>query len=382
MASITRKPGSRFWIACYTDADGRQRQRSTRCTARAAAQKAAEGYEAIRTRHQSETQVRRSMSTIFEEMTGEPLCAVTLDAWFTRWLERVKPEIRPRTFEKYEDVAGIIRKLAPTVCALALDRVEAKHVFEIRAALVASRSAGTTNHYLKVFRSCLKMAWQDGLVTENVAARVPNVRREAHGANGMKRPFTIEEIRRIYAIADNEWRGMILAGLYTGGQRLGDIATMTAGQVNFDARTVSFSTDKTGRPVIVPIVSGWLVDLRVRAQGLKAGDWLFPTAHQRVVEGGGAAMRVSASFRRLLANLGLVPRGNRKREGAVAGRRRVNDLSFHSFRHTATSMLKNAGVSDSVTRDIVGHESQAVSEQYTHIDESTKRAAMEKLPTI
>jgi integrase len=121
--------------------------------------------------------------------------------------------------------------------------------------------------------------------------------------------------------------------------------------------------------------------LRERLKGLKPSDPLFPVAKGRCVEGGGV-MRVSASFRRLLARLGLAPRGNRAREGAVEGRRRVNELSFHSFRHTATSMLKNAGVSDSVTRDIVGHESQAVSENYTHIDEGTKRAAMEKLPTI
>lgn len=381
MASITRKAGSRFWIACYTDADGRQRQRSTKCTARAAAQKAAEGYEAIRTRHQSETQVRRSMASIFEEMTGTPLCAVTLDAWFAQWLARVKREVAPRTFEKYDDVAGIVRKLAPPVCAKLLDRLEVKDVFTIRDALADTRSPGTTNHYLKIFRSCLKMAWQDGLIVENVAARVPNVRREAKGTNGQKRPFTLDEIRRIYAIADEEWRGMILAGLYTAGQRLGDIATMTAGQVDLLAMTVSFSTDKTGRDVIVPIVSGWEGDLRNRLGGRKAGDPLFPVAHQRYTVGAGKG-KVSASFRRLLAGLGLVPRGNVARAGAVAGRRRVNELSFHSFRHTATSMLKNAGVSDSVTRDIVGHESQAVSEQYTHIDEATKRAAMEKLPGI
>ena len=45
-------------------------------------------------------------------------------------------------------------------------------------------------------------------------------------------------------------------------------------------------------------------------------------------------------------------------------------------------MLKNAGVSDSVTRDIVGHDSVAVSRVYTHIDAGTKLAAMEKLPVI
>ena len=50
--------------------------------------------------------------------------------------------------------------------------------------------------------------------------------------------------------------------------------------------------------------------------------------------------------------------------------------------HTATSLLKNAGVSDVVARDIVGHESEAVSRNYTHIDAETKRAALDKLPEL
>ena len=65
-----------------------------------------------------------------------------------------------------------------------------------------------------------------------------------------------------------------------------------------------------------------------------------------------------------------------------AAKRAASVLSFHSLRHTATSMLKNAGVSDSVTMDIIGHESAAVSKNYTHIDKETKRKALDKLPDI
>jgi integrase len=38
-----------------------------------------------------------------------------------------------------------------------------------------------------------------------------------------------------------------------------------------------------------------------------------------------------------------------------------SDVTFHSLRHTATSLLKNAGVSGAVARDIIGHESAAIS---------------------
>ena len=60
----------------------------------------------------------------------------------------------------------------------------------------------------------------------------------------------------------------------------------------------------------------------------------------------------------------------------------MNELSFHSLRHTATSVLKNAGVSDVVARDIIGHESEAVSRNYTHIDMVTKRKAIDSMPNL
>jgi hypothetical protein len=49
---------------------------------------------------------------------------------------------------------------------------------------------------------------------------------------------------------------------------------------------------------------------------------------------------------------------------------------------TTTSLLKNAGVSEAMARDIIGHESAAISRHYTHIDEDSKRKALAKLPDI
>ena len=45
-------------------------------------------------------------------------------------------------------------------------------------------------------------------------------------------------------------------------------------------------------------------------------------------------------------------------------------------------MLKAAGVSDFMAREIVGHESAAVSRQYTHLTTDDKRAAMRRLPDV
>ena len=44
--------------------------------------------------------------------------------------------------------------------------------------------------------------------------------------------------------------------------------------------------------------------------------------------------------------------------------------------------MKNAGINASVVMDIIGHESEAISAHYTHIDEETKRKAIALLPAI
>jgi hypothetical protein len=48
----------------------------------------------------------------------------------------------------------------------------------------------------------------------------------------------------------------------------------------------------------------------------------------------------------------------------------------------ATTLLKASGVSDAVAREIIGHESAAVSRTYSHIDVATLRAAIDKLPDL
>ena len=44
--------------------------------------------------------------------------------------------------------------------------------------------------------------------------------------------------------------------------------------------------------------------------------------------------------------------------------------------------MKNAGINAPVVMDIIGHESEAISAHYTHIDEDTKRKAIALLPSI
>jgi len=48
----------------------------------------------------------------------------------------------------------------------------------------------------------------------------------------------------------------------------------------------------------------------------------------------------------------------------------------------STSLVNSTGVSDALAREIVGHESAAMSRVYTHLSTDDLRAAVEKLPDV
>ena len=58
------------------------------------------------------------------------------------------------------------------------------------------------------------------------------------------------------------------------------------------------------------------------------------------------------------------------------------DVSFHSLRHTAVSLMKDAGVPDAVVMELVGHESSAMSHRYTHVGKESLAKAAAALPEL
>jgi integrase len=69
------------------------------------------------------------------------------------------------------------------------------------------------------------------------------------------------------------------------------------------------------------------------------------------------------------------------RERTKAGRS-VNALSFHSLRHSFSSILANAGVREELRMALTGHATRAIHQRYSHHDLERLREAVALLPTI
>src|SRR4029453_12327092 len=94
---------------------------------------------------------------------------------------------------------------------------------------------------------------------------------------------------------------------------------------------------------------------------------------------------LSRQFHEVMARAGLVPpKKHRVSMNGLGrgGQHNVSEISFHSLRHTATSLMKNAGIPSAIVRDIIGHESTAISDNYTHIDDRSKRNALSAMPNV
>jgi integrase len=381
MASIRQREGSKFWFGCVTLPNGRRVQRSTKEADRKKAQKIAEQWEAATHGRVTARQTQKVIADLYRDITGQRLVFPTVREYFDAWVARKKPETASSTYRFYHDKAqaflGWLGKRADEQIAL----IDRQDILDFRAAELKRVSPRSVNHAIKFLRMVFKTAKEDGKYhDENPASgvKVAKLRDVSR-----RRGFTIPEIRRVLEIANDEWRSLIYFGLYTG-QRLGDLARLTWQNVDLDRDEIRFVSCKTGRTMIIPIAQ----PLRAQIESLPAGDDPHQPLHPRAfasVEKSGGVKTLSRQFYELLADAGLAKaKAHRKRESAPGrdGHRELSQISFHSLRHTATSLMKNAGINASVVMDIIGHESEAISAHYTHIDEETKRKAIALLPAI
>ena len=153
--------------------------------------------------------------------------------------------------------------------------------------------------------------------------------------------------------------------------------------IDLPAGLLTFRSQKTGRDMVIPIAGPLLAYLKEHLSTDPDAP-VFPKAAKEKREADGESRGLSSQFHALLVTAELAkPRPTDKNSGrGHSVKRTVSALSFHSLRHNTTSWLKKAGVPESVVRDIIGHESELVSRQYTYVDDETKRKAIQNLPVL
>ena len=258
------------------------------------------------------------------------------------------------------------------------------------------RTAATTNNFARDIAGMFRAAVREGLLLASPAAaldRLPEL------DSTEREVFTVAEVGQLVRVAGDpqwvkglfstetadptaarceDWQGMILAGFYAGA-RLGDCARLTWGNVNLQRKTLSFMPAKTERKrkrLEVPLHPRLISWLEGRTPGADS-DPLFPALFTANI---GGQHGLSSQFIAIM-EVGEIDRRT-VRAGTKGGQRAQHARSFHALRHSLTSTLANADVSEEIRRRITGHESSAVHSGYTHHERETLARAVEKMPSV
>lgn len=379
MASLWKHPQSKFWVACFTDVEGRQRKQSTKVEAleknRKKAMRIADDLEAAHRRRYTTTQILRMCTALVKDITGQDLPAATIRGFLDGYLERRKDEVKPATLLAYKGTVKSFLEWLDESADMELIRLERRHLIDYRDHISSRVSKASANKYVKYLRVFFRDAKREGLLLDNPCEEVATLKREKTGP--VRRGFTLDELRIVLReVEGTEWVSLIRFGLYTG-QRLSDLVHLRWNQIDMQNDEIRITTAKTGRVVIVPICE----PLKEHLLSLPAGDKPGAFVHPKAAEMG--TSHLSREFGEVLGRCGFRREMvHRKLEGRTGEARTVFELSFHSLRHTAVSMMKNAGISPAIVQDLIGHESVEMSAHYTHIESDAKRKALETLPKL
>lgn len=382
MACIWKHPKSKYWYARFVDGNGRRRNRSTEIVAREStrkrAERLAEQWEEVANRKRTALQCRKVIAELHREITGEDMATLSLRNHIEGWLAAKKPETAPATYAFYKGATDKFLAFMGERADADIAGVTRQDVVNFRNRLAGKLASGTVNHHVKALRMLFKAAERDALLMENPCAHVETVKKEAGRAE--RRPFTLDELQAVLAVAGPDWRSMILFGLYTG-QRLMDLAGLTWQNIDTVKNEVRLVTRKTGRRMTIPMAE----PLKEHVATLTASDDpsqpVHPSLHDDAVAG--RSGRLSNAFNALLASVGLRPAASRMatKQGRSAARE-ASVLSFHSLRATAATMMHEAGVPAAMVQELIGHDSEEVHRVYVKIGREALREAAGKLPRV
>jgi len=290
------------------------------------------------------------------------------------WLQGKKATKAEGTFLKYDNAINNFLSSLGLRARLNVNQIAPRDVLRFREAEIADgKSSSTANDRIKIVRMAFTTARRQGYITHNPAEAVEMLPEDAEPA---KQPFDIDQVKALLRAATGDWKGAIMVALYTGA-RLQDVANMRWESVDIQNKWIAFRVGKTKKRIKLPVhdaLHDFLLELPT-PDSEKA--FLFPSLAGK---GTGGRSGLSMAFARIMERSKV--RGEVARERAGEAGRTVNSLSFHSFRHTLTSIMANAGVPVEVRQKFTGHASAEMNQHYTHHEIATLRAAIEKLPDV
>ncbi|HEX6554946.1 MAG TPA: site-specific integrase [Ktedonobacteraceae bacterium] len=324
---------------------------------------------------------------LYEQQQGTLVTAPqqTVAQYLTDWLEHSqKQSVRPRTYERYEEIARL--HIIPALGRHKLHQLSAQHVQAFYTQkLEAGLSALTVISFHNLLHKALDTAVRWGLVARNVCDAVSPPRRRRFEV----KPLTLEQVQRLLAAVEGHRLAALFKLALATGMRRGELLGLKWQDIDLAKGTVQVrrvlsripsrlpgrgyaeaepKTQRSRRTIVIaPFALEALKEHRARQLGEKqragAGwlehDFVFCTPL-------GTHLNPTRDMLDLLKVF-------LKRAG-------LPDIRFHDLRHSSATLLLSLGVHPKVVQEILGHSQISMTlDIYSHVLPGMHQDAMARL---
>jgi integrase len=389
MASVKKFVGSERWYACYkmptgkVNARGRplfkRLQRSTGTTDKDKALQIAISHERVSKlvgeKSWNEYSAQRFLSEI-SAISGISVGQVKqTESFFRSWLKAKERTAAAKTWSNYTGIIdGFLKWLGPRSIG-PLIGVGPQVMAEFRDAEMArGKSGNTVNKALsligQVFEEAVNQLAADKNPTKGLL--IKNAKNKAQ----KRSPFSFDQFRELVRrtgpgekssrgrLVSPDWQTFILITGYTGGRQQ-EGAKLDWSNVDLDNRLIALGRTKSGDIHWMPLHSSLYNHLHKRRDAIRGKN---VTGLVMPHLAGLPTRSLSKIFREtILPRIGVrQPYATKSAEKGVG--RKLAAFSIHSLRHSLSTWLNSAGVSEMMRMRIVGHEDEEVSRGYTHTE--------------
>ncbi len=253
-------------------------------------------------------------------------------------------------------------------------RTGRKEVSESGTVVNSKRSPTTVNKEITLLSSIFRMAIKERVASFNPCDELPkSVRSKIPARRRRNRRLSSDEEKALFEVGllgrREHLRDITEVAICTG-MRKGELFRLKREDLNFRSSTVS----RIVNGEVWDIFSGWLLiekskngRPRVIPMSKRVRNILTRLTEDAAV--GGYAFRSTRSDSRI----------NDIKKGFVSAceEAKIENLTFHDLRHTWSSRAAEMGVPEHVRRDILGHSSRSMTDDYTHASPEEMERAMQ-----
>lgn len=340
--------------------------------------------------------VREFEATLYRSGGDVATNSPAMSEWVETWIKAGEStgDLRPKTAKEYR---GYVRRyITPSIGGVKVGKITPAHIRRLRAYIMDDQglSPSTALQAHNIVSGALKMAVEDGMVPDNAARKT----KRPQAADYQATTLTLAQARQLLKWAGREidngnwWAIRIPLALYAG-LRQGETLGLTRQFVHFDydedGESTSDSTLEVGyalqsidgvphKSLRVHHVGGrqWLLPPKSKS-GLRAVPMVKPL---RMV----IAARLESMTDDPWAPIVPAPEGgfldysrDYKMWQAALKAAGVPKVRVHDGRHTTGTLLRAAGVEPRIIQVILGHNSAAMTEHYSHVGRDEARTSVE-----